>query len=521
MSPLPIVLIFTYSEYGQANVTLATSYELALAGVNVYIASFSPLRTRVSRLQELVDRHASCSRSNSTGSVNFREFKGIASWNEALMKHGMRTADLAHSHGVSGALESYSKINLILYPWSQEEFVAAVESCKEIITAIKPNVVVIDNMFHIAQDACKLADQKFINISPNSTKDIVVMMQPYLAGFWKYPVFVVAIFIHSFGVTDNHLPSLSSGFPFPLKWWQIPLNIYLHVRLAIRTMTSTQIKQFLALRRSLGVNTTPKELGNQLGCGVTHICPALVETDFAFTLIPKHLHLCGPIIIPFDPLEETDPALMKWLDDGPTVMVNLGSHVVSDERVAREMASAFRILLDYHNQRGASKIQVLWKVMESGDIQGAIDDIIGKEIKEGRVKVLPWMEAEPVSILQHPNVVCTVHHGGANSFFEGVWSGIPHIVLPVWLDTYDHANRAEFLSIGIFGNKTCAPSVRAEEFGKALVRVTGDTEEAGKFRRSAKRLKELCRARGNGRELSSMVILKEAGISKLDAVPEI
>ena len=89
-------------------------------------------------------------------------------------------------------------------------------------------------------------------------------------------------------------------------------------------------------------------------------------------------------------------------------------------------------------------------------------------------------------------------------------SGIPHIVLPVWYDTYDYAQRAEFLNIGIFGSKTSAPGVHAEEFGRALVLVTGDGEEAAKFRTSAKHLKDLCRAKGDRRELASRAILKEA-----------
>jgi UDP:flavonoid glycosyltransferase YjiC (YdhE family) len=131
--------------------------------------------------------------------------------------------------------------------------------------------------------------------------------------------------------------------------------------------------------------------------------------------------LCGPIIAPFDPLEESDPALTKWLDNGPTVMINLGSHVLSDEKLVREMAGAFRILFDYHDKQGYSNIQVLWKAKACEDMQKVIDKIIGKEIKEGRVKVVAWLDAEPVSVLQHPNVVCTVHHGGANSFYEGIW----------------------------------------------------------------------------------------------------
>lgn len=93
-------------------------------------------------------------------------------------------------------------------------------------------------------------------------------------------------------------------------------------------------------------------------------------------------------------------------------------------------------------------------------------------------------------------------------------SGLPHIVLPVWLDTYQYASRVEALNIGIFGNQSCAPDVQAEEFGQALVRVTGDTQEAIMFNAAAQRLRVLCRARGNGRELASLAILKEMGLSK-------
>ena len=171
------------------------------------------------------------------------------------------------------------------------------------------------------------------------------------------------------------------------------------------------------LRKSLGL--TNMNFTSQPG--VTYICPALTEIDFPFAVIPEEMFLCGPIIIPFDPLEESDPALMKWLDKRPTVLINLGSLAVSDQKIAREMASAFRILLDYHDRKGSSRIQVLWKAKSDEDIRKVIDEIIGKEIEEGRIRVVTWLDVEPVSILQHPNVVCTVHHGGANSFYEGIW----------------------------------------------------------------------------------------------------
>lgn len=189
MSLLPTVLIFTLSEHGQANVNLATSYELALAGVNVYIASFLPLKNRVAQLQELIDRHASHS-TNPRGSVAFREIKGIASYKEAVEKHGFNSANCLHPHGVSGALESYARLDIPLFPWSQGEYLTAIAILKEIIVTVKPNAVGVDPLFSIAQDACKLADQKFVIISPVSIKEAAANVQPYLALFWKYPVLV-------------------------------------------------------------------------------------------------------------------------------------------------------------------------------------------------------------------------------------------------------------------------------------------------------------------------------------------
>ena len=197
MDSLPTVLIFTYPEHGQANVNLATSYELALAGVNVYIASFPPLRARVSRLQELIDRHASRSSGKPTGSVIFRECKGVATNWEAMAKHGVNDANIPHPPGLSGALESYSKMGPVLFSWSPEEYLAAIATCKEIIATTKPDVVGVDPLFFAAHDACKLADQKFMVMTPTGLKEAIASVQPYLAAFWKYPVSVVKSVIDS------------------------------------------------------------------------------------------------------------------------------------------------------------------------------------------------------------------------------------------------------------------------------------------------------------------------------------
>jgi hypothetical protein len=70
-------------------------------------------------------------------------------------------------------------------------------------------------------------------------------------------------------------------------------------------------------------------------------------------------------------------------------------------------------------------IQVLWKSrpqrgQERRDDE-FLDEILGGVVKEGRVRIREWLEADPVAILQSGCVVAFVNHGGANSFFEGAW----------------------------------------------------------------------------------------------------
>ena len=59
------------------------------------------------------------------------------------------------------------------------------------------------------------------------------------------------------------------------------------------------------------------------------------------------------------------------------------------------------------------------------------------------------------------------------------------MVLPMWADLYDFATRAEFLGIGVWGNKKAAPNWTAEELGEAFSRVLGDGEEALAIKKKA------------------------------------
>jgi hypothetical protein len=137
------------------------------------------------------------------------------------------------------------------------------------------------------------------------------------------------------------------------------------------------------------------------------------------------------MIRPALPLKEVDPALAAWLGRAPTVYVNLGTHMLLDEGMAVEMATALRIALDaveavLWRDSKLKGLQMLWKLNRKGNYEVGrkgckVWDVLGDEMMEsGRVKVVEWFEAEPTAVLEGGRVVCAVHHGGANSFLETV-----------------------------------------------------------------------------------------------------
>jgi len=56
------------------------------------------------------------------------------------------------------------------------------------------------------------------------------------------------------------------------------------------------------------------------------------------------------------------------------------------------------------------------------------------------------------------------------------------------------AVRAEYVGIGIYGNKTVAPDIDATEFGAAIARLFSPGEEAERFARKAMEIGEICRS---------------------------
>ena len=172
-----------------------------------------------------------------------------------------------------------------------------------------------------------------------------------------------------------------------------------------------------------------------------YIVPSALESEYPCR-VPPNVTSCGPIILPTTSVREADPELNPWLQRGPTILINLGSMLRMDGAMTREFATGLKIVL---YQR--PEVQVLWKIKTSGGLpiltqrkkKAASEEdnekvdplrVLSEEISNGRVKVLNWISVEPLALLQSGRIVCSVHHGGSNSFHEALRYGI---FSPRWL----------------------------------------------------------------------------------------
>lgn len=195
---------------------------------------------------------------------------------------------------------------------------------------------------------------------------------------------------------------------------------------------------------------------------------------------------------------------------------NLGTQFRLKPAEALEFSLALRDLLD----AAGKNLQVLWKLKRAtkgfswdGEWK-AVRDALLPEIEADRVRIVPWIEADPCAVLQSGHIVCSVHHGGASSHHEALVAGLPQVILPGWLDCYDFGNRAELKGYGVRANKTAAPRWTREEFGGALKEVIV-SERAATYRENATKM-ALRHPAAAGREKAAKLILEILDSEQVD-----
>ena len=234
------------------------------------------------------------------------------------------------------------------------------------------------------------------------------------------------------------------------------------------------------------------------------------EIEFPLQLVPKHIIPCGPIIRPTPLLADSDMDLSLWLNQGPTIYINLGTHIYWDQDLVIAMTHALSRILevaDSETYKSIHALQVLWKLNCAGITDALIYTKLGKYLDSGRVRITEWLDSEPASVVRHPNIAVSVSHGGANSFLEAITAGKPQIILPAWMDCFDFASRVEILGIGVWGNKNTIGRFKAADLYNAFEEVLVGPRST-QIQEKAMMLAELFR-REPGREKAATVILRE------------
>jgi hypothetical protein len=210
---------------------------------------------------------------------------------------------------------------------------------------------------------------------------------------------------------------MSSGFPYPVPWYLIPVNIYMNLRLAWALHMEKGAKELKTYAKAHGANGPPDFFEFFFDDPTPWLIPSAAEIEYPIT-VPEKVVLCGPIYMALDAVEDEDAGLAAWLAQAPTVLIVLGSHTTYSEEDATQMRYAVRMILD-----GDDRVQVLWKLTMVDGINTTatvLSDEIAALVSTGRVRVQPWLPVDPASMLESGHIICYVHHGGANSFTESI-----------------------------------------------------------------------------------------------------
>lgn len=399
MTPSQKILFLTNSELGQCNVAFAVAEEFLRRGeFAVHLGSYSPLATLVEDLNKRVD----CGRS-----AEFHEIPGPSMTDLAIRSN---VGLLFHRPGVRGATQGFAKVATAMRNWRPSEYRKAYESCTSMIEKLQPDVVVVDPILHVGLDACRaVKPARVVTLWPVPLKDVVIAIQPKVGIFWKYPVYAILKYYLGMKIL-TYSYSTGSGYPFPLPWKLILKNIYLVFRVIMTLATGkSEPDELQDGKKPEGRSPFPlvKAYSKEVLC----VTPAIKELDFPLH-IPGNVISCGPILRQCPPLSTSDPELDAWLTK-TTVLINLGSHVRLSESIAIQMAKGVRTVITKRPD-----LKILWKLKYDWKTSDEFQTVLGSYITAGSVKVVSWIQADIMSVLQTGRIATYVHHGGANSYFE-------------------------------------------------------------------------------------------------------
>ncbi|KAF5502658.1 Glycosyltransferase sdnJ [Colletotrichum aenigma] len=453
------ILFAVNTEYGLSNVHLATLFSLLKNHPNlkIHIASFPSFASKVDRIRTYAGRQNS-----SSSDVVFHELPGPEFGPATMMPSEM----IIRPPGIRSIDTVAKAVQVYLAPWTGEDHLRMHNFVRDLIRDLDPGVVVLDIFLRPAMDAARSERRLHAVLAPNVLADIFGSTQPWLSGLWKFP-------------------AMGSAHTFPIPWSSIPSNIY---QAACFLYSMTFCPDQSSKQKFLNENGLfdPISYFNFHDPPLGHlICQDTPNASIPLIRTPLNVTTTGPVAISVATAEEQDPELANWMKKAPTVLINLGSFFRYDEERARAMAGSLKVVLE------RTEVQVLWKIMPNTEPvleDGVWMPLVVDYVKSGRLRVEKWLSADPLSLLETGHVILSVHHGGASSYHEAVSAGVPHLVVPAWLDCYNYAALAESFKLGVRGNYKAAPGISQDELTEAFLTMLDGGPSSVEMRTNAKRL---------------------------------
>jgi len=203
-----------------------------------------------------------------------------------------------------------------------------------------------------------------------------------------------------------------TGISFPVQWSDLLKNIMAAFSFRRNISRSPEIAELTKYRNTHGLSGRLPIVEIARARAAHVICPGVREIEFPL-VIPDFLGLYGPIVLDTTPIEAADPELNQWLGRGETVVMYMGTHFHYTESQVKAIIGGFLGGINHD-----SNTQLLWKLSDKSKFESLIEETLKDTRDKERFKIVDWLEADPASIMKHPNIIAYIHHGGANSYFE-------------------------------------------------------------------------------------------------------
>ncbi|XP_062391023.1 UDP-glucuronosyltransferase 1-6-like [Sardina pilchardus] len=179
----------------------------------------------------------------------------------------------------------------------------------------------------------------------------------------------------------------------------------------------------------------------------------LVRFDFTYEfpmpLMPNMVMIGGMKAGKPKPLPQEVEEFVNGSGEHGFVVFTLGSMVSQlPEEKARAFFEAFRQIPQ----------RVLWRYT------GPVPENAPKN-----VKLMKWLPQN--DLLGHPKVKAFITHGGSHGIYEGIYSGVPMVTIPLFIDQGDNAQR--MVARGVAESLSIADVTTAKVL-EALIKVIGD-----------------------------------------------